>query len=86
MGVFENRVLMRIDRPEREEVTGCQKLNNKKLHSLYPSPNIVLGWSNQRGGDRRVIARMTEIRNVYQILRGKSGGKRLFERDRCELD
>jgi hypothetical protein len=36
--VFENRVLRRIFRPKRDEVTGEWK---KHPHDLYSSPNIV---------------------------------------------
>jgi hypothetical protein len=40
--VFENRVLRRIFEPKRDEVTGGRKkLQNKELHDLYSSPNII---------------------------------------------
>jgi hypothetical protein len=40
--VFENRVVIRIFRPKRDEVTGeWRKLVNEELHDLYSSPNIV---------------------------------------------
>jgi hypothetical protein len=40
--VFENRVLWRIFRPLRDEVTGgWRKLHNEELHGLYSSPGIV---------------------------------------------
>jgi hypothetical protein len=40
--VFENRVLRRIFRPKRDEVTGgWKKVLNEELHDLYSSPNIV---------------------------------------------
>jgi hypothetical protein len=39
--VLENRVLRRIFRPKRDEVTGeWRKLHNKELYALYSSPNI----------------------------------------------
>ena len=40
--VFENRVLRRIFKPKRNEVTGeWRKLHNDGLSDLYVSPNIV---------------------------------------------
>ena len=40
--VFENRVLRRIFRSERDEVTGeWRTLHTKKLNDLYSSPNIA---------------------------------------------
>jgi hypothetical protein len=40
--VFENRVLRRIFRPKRDEVTGeWRKLHNEELHILYSSPDII---------------------------------------------
>jgi len=40
--VFENRVLRRVFRPKRDEVTGeWRKLHNEELSDLYYLPNIV---------------------------------------------
>jgi hypothetical protein len=40
--VFENRVLRRMFRPKRDEVTGgWRKLRNEELHGLYSSPSII---------------------------------------------
>jgi hypothetical protein len=39
---FENRLLMRIFRLKRDEVTGgCRHLHNEKLHNLYSTPSII---------------------------------------------
>jgi hypothetical protein len=47
--VFENRVLRRIFRPKRDEVTGSwRKLHYEKLHSLYSSPSM---WECQKERD-----------------------------------
>jgi hypothetical protein len=40
--MFECRVLRRIFRPKKDEVTGCwRKLLNEELHNLYCSPSII---------------------------------------------
>jgi hypothetical protein len=40
--VFENRVLRRIFRWKRAEVTGgWRKLHNEELHNLFSSPSII---------------------------------------------
>jgi hypothetical protein len=40
--VFENRVLRKIFKPKRDEVTGGWRiLHNKELHNLYSSPSII---------------------------------------------
>jgi hypothetical protein len=40
--VFEKRVLRRMFRPQRDEMTGgWRKLHNQELHKLYSSPIII---------------------------------------------
>jgi len=66
LGVFENRVLRRIFRPKRDEVTGeWRKLHNDELNNLYSSPNIVrviksrrmrwAGYIARNGGGERCV-------------------------------
>jgi hypothetical protein len=39
--VFGNRVLRRIFRSERDEITCRRKLNNEEFHDMYSSPKII---------------------------------------------
>jgi hypothetical protein len=40
--VLEKRVLRRIFRRKRDEVTGSwRKVHNEELHNFYSSPNII---------------------------------------------
>jgi hypothetical protein len=49
MRVFENRVLRRIFRPKRDEVTGqWRKLHNGELHNSYSSPDIIRHIKSRR--------------------------------------
>jgi len=80
--VFENRVLWRIFRPKRDEVTGeLRKLHNGELSDLYCSSKIIrvtklrMRWVGH-------VARMGERRGVYRVLVGKPEGKRPLGRPR----
>ena len=61
--MFENRVLMRIFGPKRDEVTGeWRKLHNDELNDLYCSPNIVRVIKSRRMAWAGQVARMGEGR------------------------
>jgi hypothetical protein len=76
--VFENRVLMRIFGPKRDEVTGeWRKLHSEELHILYSTPNIIRQIKSRR---LRWVGHVEEKRNVYKSLMGKPEGKRPPER------
>jgi len=75
--VFENRVLMRIFGPRRDEVTGeWRKLHNEELNDLYSSPNIVWAINSRRMSWAGHVARMGNRRGVFRVLVGKPEGKR----------
>jgi hypothetical protein len=66
--VLENRALMRICGPEREEVPGNWRiLHNDELRNLYSSPNIARVTKSRKVRWPRNAARMGETRNAYKI-------------------
>jgi hypothetical protein len=80
---FENRVLRRVFRPKRDELTGeLRKLHNEELNDLYSLPNIVrvVKWRRMRWAGH--VARMGEERVVHKVLVGKPEGKRPLGRPR----
>jgi len=81
--VFENRVLRRIFRPKRDEVTGeWRNLRNEELNDLYCLPNIFRVIKSRRMRLEGHVARMGERRDVYRVLVGKPEGKRPLGRPR----
>jgi hypothetical protein len=57
--IFENRVLRKIFRPKRDEVTGgWRKLHNEELHNFYSSPNIIRMIKSRRMRWSGKVARM----------------------------
>jgi hypothetical protein len=73
----ENRVLRRIFGPKRDEVTGgWRKLHNEELHGLYSSPSIVRVINARRMRWAGHVVRMGEVRGAYNILVGRSEGRR----------
>jgi hypothetical protein len=81
--VLENRVLRRIFGPKRDEVTGeWKRLYNKELHARYSSPNIIAVTKSKRSRWASHVARIGR-RNVYRVLVGKPGGRRLLKTPRC---
>ena len=73
--MFENRVLGRILRPRRDEVTGdWRELHNEQLN-LYSSPNIFRVIKLRRMRWAGHVARMGERRGVYRVFVGKPEGK-----------
>jgi hypothetical protein len=82
-GVFENRVLRRIFRPKRDEVTReWRKLHNEELHDLYSSLSIIRLVKSRRMRWAGHIARMGKKRNAYRLLMGKPEGRRPLGRPR----
>ena len=80
--MLENRVLRRIFRLKRDEVTGEWRLHNEELNNLYFSLNIfrvTQSRSLRRAGH---VARMGERRGVYRVLVGKPEERRPLGRPR----
>ena len=61
--------------PKRDENGEWRGLHNKKLHSLYRSPNIrVIKCRRLRWAGH--VARMEQGKRAFKILTGKPKGKR----------
>jgi hypothetical protein len=61
--LFEKKVLRRIFRPRRDEVTGeWRRLHNEELNELYSSPNILRVIKSRRMRWAGHVARMGEER------------------------
>ena len=81
--VFENRVLRRIFRPKRVEVTGeWRKLHNEELNDLCCLFNIVRVIESRRMRWAGHVACMGERRGVYRVLVGKPEEQRPLGRPR----
>jgi hypothetical protein len=77
--VCENRVLRRIFRPKREEVTGgWRRLHNEELHNLYASQNIIRLIKLWRTIWTKNVAHMRGMRNAYRSLVGKHEEKKIW--------
>jgi hypothetical protein len=76
-------VLRRIVGPKGEEVAGgWRRLHNHELQNLYTSLNIIRIIKSRRVRREGHVARMGEMKNAYNILVGKSEGKRPLGRHR----
>jgi hypothetical protein len=74
---FENRVLMRIFGPKRDEIIGgWKKLLDEELHNLYSSTNINSMIKSKCMREEEHVACIREKLNVHRDLVGKSEGKK----------
>jgi hypothetical protein len=85
--VFENRVLIRVFGPKRDEATGeWRKLHNEELNDLCSLPNIVRVVKSRRMRWAGHVAHMGEERGVHRVLVGKPEGKSPLGRRRCKWE
>ena len=71
--MFENRVLRRIFRSKRDEVTGeWRKIHNAELNDLYSSPNIVRMMKSKRMRWAEHVARMKGEESCTQGFGGET--------------
>jgi len=85
---FENGVLRKISRPEREEVrTGSRRLYSVELHNLYASPHIIRVIKSRRMRWEGYIARMRDMVSVGKSeVKRPFGGPRLGWEDNIRMD
>jgi hypothetical protein len=70
---FENRLLIRICGPKKDEmIRGWRKLHDE-IHNLYSSPDIISMVKYTRMRCVGNVECMGEIRNSYKIYTGKPG-------------
>ena len=69
--VFENRILRRVFGPKMDKNGKLRRLQNKELHSLYRSPNIVRVIKSRRLRWAGHVARMEEGSSAFKILTGR---------------
>jgi hypothetical protein len=75
--VFENRVLRKMYRPKRDEVTGtCRKLYIEELRDLYSSPEIRVIKSRRKRWVGHV-ARVGGDESCMQLMRIPEGRRPL---------
>jgi hypothetical protein len=76
--VFENRVLWRIFKPRRDEVTeGCRTPRNQELHNSNSSLSIIRTINIRRKPRARHLAWMGENRNALGYwLKGQTDATR----------
>jgi hypothetical protein len=87
--VFENKVLMRISGPKKEELTGrWSKLytGNEELHTLYPSPSIVRMFKLRRTRWTGRVTNMNKTRNAYMLVKRPFVRPRHRWEDNVKLD
>jgi hypothetical protein len=76
-------ILGRLFGPKTEEVTAeWRKLLNEELHNLYSSSDIMKIMRSRMTKWVWWVERMSEVRNVHNILVGKLDRKRQFGRTR----
>jgi hypothetical protein len=84
--VFENRVLRRIFRLEREEDGSWRKLHEDEVHCLYSSPNIVRVIKSRRMRCAGHVARRGRGEVFTGFLIGRPEGKRPLGRPRSRWE
>ena len=81
--MYENRVLIRIFGPKRDDVTvEWRKVHYEVLNDLYSSLNIIRVIKTRIMRCAGHVSHLGENRGVYMVLVGKPEGKRPFGRPR----
>jgi hypothetical protein len=81
--VLDNRVLKRIFRPKRDEITRrWRRPNSEEFYALYSSQNIIRTIRSRKLNWTGHVARMGKRRSSYTVLVGKRQGRRPLERPR----
>jgi hypothetical protein len=81
--VFENRVLRKILKPKRNEITReWSRLHKEELHDLYTAAHVIRVIKPRRMRWAGHIARVGEKRGAHRVVERKPEGKRPIGRTR----
>jgi hypothetical protein len=86
--VFENRMLIRIFGPKRNEVTGeRRRLNNEELCDFYSSPSIIRIISQVEEGELGgTCSRNVGEEECVYVIGGKAREKETARKTKLEVD
>jgi hypothetical protein len=85
--VFNSRVLRKIFRPKKAEVTGeYRRLHNRDLYDVYSSTNIIQVIKSRKTRWVGHVVCMKDRRGAYRVLMGRSKGNRPLGRPRHRLE
>ena len=84
--VFENRVLLRIFRLKRDEVTGEWRRLITRSFIIHTQRNDIRVIKSRRMRWAEQVASMEEIRSAYRLLVGRTEGRSQLRRSRCRWE
>jgi hypothetical protein len=79
--VFESKVVRKVFRTKRDEVSGDRRRVHKvEFHDLYCSPDVIPVVTEKKKKMAGHVSHIGENRGAYRVLVGKPEGKRALGR------